>query len=210
MARYFKNNGDKVITQKWVQTGCLQSSDDIDKHLKISGIDISLDKELLQNIAPYILSYPSSPHLAAKIDNIEIERSKILEAYDQLCLNFDNIIIEGSGGVLVPFNEEDYLIDIAKELDLSIILISENKLGAINHTLLSLEALKMRGLNVLGIIYNNLSRGCEQKILSDNVSIITKLSGISSLGEVPYEPTSEALDICMKEIIKNIGSRTLC
>ena len=186
LARYFHENGERVITQKWVQTGCRDISEDIEEHIRLTGATYKANSENARDRAPYILSYPASPHLASKIDNITIEKSKILDSYHQLSLNFDRIIIEGSGGVLVPFNEKDYLVDLLNDIDSEVILVAENRLGAINQTLLSIEALKNRGLTIRGIIFNNLTPGIDSIIGKDNLEIINSLSGVPVLGELPF------------------------
>ncbi|HEY8933617.1 MAG TPA: dethiobiotin synthase [Cyclobacteriaceae bacterium] len=97
----------------------------------------------------YLLNTPASPHAAAKIDNINISLSnfKIPES--------DNIIIiEGAGGCLVPINDHDFVIDIISHLKTEVILIADLYLGSINHTLLTIEALRNRNLPIKGIIFN--------------------------------------------------------
>jgi dethiobiotin synthetase len=98
----------------------------------------------------YLLSKPMSPHAAAKEEGIKIELDKII-----LPKNGGNpIIIEGAGGVLVPLNEKDFVIDIAAKFRAEIILVSNNYLGSINHTLLTVQELKKRNLKIKGIIFN--------------------------------------------------------
>ena len=97
----------------------------------------------------YRLSAPMSPHAAAKIDGIEI-------AFDKLAVPETNsiIIIEPAGGLMVPLNNSQLNIDLLGQWKLPVILVSQNYLGSINHTLLSVEVLKMHGINLLGIIFN--------------------------------------------------------
>ena len=100
----------------------------------------------------YLFSLPISPHAAAKADGIEIEMDKIL-----LPANGGNhMIIEGAGGVLVPLNEKNFVIDIAEKFNAEVILVSNTYLGSINHTLLTVQELKRRNLKVKGIIFNGL------------------------------------------------------
>ena len=102
---------------------------------------------------------------------------KIKKALKKLARAHDLVIVEGTGGLLVPLDEKHLFVDIIKELDLPIILVSANKLGTINHTLLSLEALKSRKIRVLGVIFNNISRKENKLILKDNPKIVKKFIG---------------------------------
>lgn len=96
----------------------------------------------------YRYSEPVSPHLAAKLagDVIEIEKINLP--------NDENLIIEGTGGVMVPINDHTFMIDLIQKLGAKVILVARSKLGTINHTILSLEAMRLRGINILGVIMN--------------------------------------------------------
>ncbi len=97
----------------------------------------------------YCLNTPASPHAAAKIDGIKIDLAKFIIPQTK-----NNLIIEGAGGLMVPLNSKDLAIDLISQLNLEVILVSQNYLGSINHTLLSLELLKSRNIPVKGIIFN--------------------------------------------------------
>lgn len=97
----------------------------------------------------YRLKTPESPHAAAHHEGLHVRISDL-----QLPNTTRSLVIEGAGGCLVPLNDEEFVIDIASRFNASIILVSNFYLGSINHTLLTIEALKRRGLNVAGIIFN--------------------------------------------------------
>ncbi len=187
LARFLKEKGNSVITQKWIQTGCGSKSYalDIGLHLKIMGCDRNYIKNYLPHVSPYIFKTPCSPHLACKIENRSISAEKIKKSFDILSREFEFIIIEGIGGALVPFNKKRLVIDIAKELDLPVLVVAQNKLGTINHTLLTIEALKNRGMKMFGVIFNN-AKDENKKILADNPRIIKALSGEKILGVLPW------------------------
>ncbi|HAA15922.1 MAG TPA: dethiobiotin synthase [Cytophagales bacterium] len=108
----------------------------------------------------YLLHTPASPHAAAAIDGITIELSQIkAPETDQ------PLVVEGAGGVLVPLNDEDMVIDLAAHLDCEVILVSNLYLGSINHTLLTVNELKRRGLPVKGIIFNGPSNPESERII---------------------------------------------
>lgn len=97
----------------------------------------------------YILNTPASPHFAAEVDNVSIKLEDFIVPPTQ-----NNMIIEGAGGCLVPMNNEEFVINIAHHCNAEIILVSNNYLGSINHTLLTLSYLKEKKLRVKGIIFN--------------------------------------------------------
>lgn len=96
----------------------------------------------------YLLNTPASPHASAKIDNVKIELNEIVSPVT------DRLIVEGAGGCLVPINDHDFVIDIAKKLDIEIILVSNLYLGSINHTLLTADYLRRNQFKVKGIVFN--------------------------------------------------------
>ncbi len=153
LAKCFLLNNKSVITIKLAQTGCVGISEDIIKHREIMNIPLS-DYDKNGITCPYVFKFPASPHLSAEIENKNIDTDKISNSINTLNNYFDNIIIEGVGGLLVPLNNKQTSLDFIKKEKLPVILVSSPKLGSINHTLLSIEALKTRNINLLGIIYN--------------------------------------------------------
>jgi dethiobiotin synthetase len=113
-----------------------------------------------------------SPHAAAEIDNVEIKLSDF-----KLPETNNNLIVEGAGGLMVPLNDKDLIIDLIKELDIEVVLVSQNYLGSINHTILSLDALKNRGIKVLGIIFNGAQNVETEKY-------VLNYSGLKCLGRI--------------------------
>lgn len=166
-----------IITQaleadywKPVQAGDLDNSD---SH-KIQRY-ISNDKTVIHENS-YKLNTPASPHLAAKIDGITIDLKQIIEPKTK-----NHLVIEGAGGLLVPLNENDSIIDLIKE-DYKIILVSRHYLGSINHTLLSFEALKSRNLKVDGIIFSGDENPASEEIILNK----TKAKFIGRIDNEPY------------------------
>ena len=109
----------------------------------------------------YLLQTPASPHAAALIDEVDIRLNDILLPKTQN----ENLVIEGAGGLLVPLNEEHFVIDLAAKFDAEIILVSNHYLGSINHTLLTVQELKRRNLRVRGIIFNGAPNGATEAII---------------------------------------------
>jgi dethiobiotin synthetase len=121
------------------------------------------------------LQTPMSPHAAAEIDGVKITSTKIKRPKTS-----NDLVIEGAGGLLVPISSKETIADLIKPSD-KIIVVSRHYLGSINHTLLTLEVLKNRGLNIFGIIFNG-----EKNDSSE--SVILKMTGVSCLGRIDDEP----------------------
>ncbi len=153
LAKSALSHGIKVITQKIVQTGCDKISDDILVHRKIMGINVTEydDKGLT---CPYIFEQPCSPHLAAKLEGQEIDPAVIRENIDLLSKEFELVLLEGAGGLYVPLNDRLVFLDFLSTVQAGLILVSTNKVGSINHTLLAIDAIKKYNLDLKGIVYN--------------------------------------------------------
>ena len=122
----------------------------------------------------YSLTHPLSPHAAAELENIRIERESIIRPNTSRPL-----VIEGAGGLKVPLNDTSTIFDLIEPED-KIILVSKHYLGSINHTLLSIEAIERKGLNIFGLIFN----GNENP---QTESIIEKMGKVPILGRIDRE-----------------------
>ena len=155
---------------KPVQAGDLDHSD---SH-KIQNYISNVKSVIHEN--SYKLNTPASPHLAAELDGITIDLKNIIEPKTNNLL-----VIEGAGGVLVPLNNSDFVIDMVQP-DYKIIIVSRHYLGSINHTLLTIEAIKNRGLTIAGIIFN----GNENKATESLILNYSKLKFIGRINDEPY------------------------
>jgi len=186
LAKFIASTGNEVITQKWVQTGNKGLSKDLRLHLKIMGKKPEAIKKYLNYVCPYTFKFPASVHLAASLEKKKINPARIKKSFEILTKDFDFVIVEGIGGALVPFSQRHLVIDIVKELNLAVLIVAENKLGAINHTLLTIEAVRQRGIKIAGVVFNNLSARTDKLILNDNLRVVKKLSGVRVFGSLPY------------------------
>jgi dethiobiotin synthetase len=158
---------------KPIQAGDLEHSDSNKIKSQIS----NSKSHIFEN--SYQLNTPASPHYAAELDGITIDLKQIKEPKTS-----NHLVIEGAGGLLVPLNDTDCIIDLIQN-DYEVILVSRHYLGSINHTLLSLEALKNRNIPCAGIIFS----GDENPATE---SIILAKSGVKFLGRIENEPYFDA------------------
>ena len=120
---------------------------------------------------PYVMTYPSSPHLAAEIDRVEIDVERIHRSTEKLVAAYDVVLLEGAGGLYVPVSRQYLTIDYIQEYKHPLILVSSSKLGSINHTLMSLELCRLRGIEVAYVVYNDFPNDSEW-IKNDSITII--------------------------------------
>lgn len=170
IARTLLKKGVNVVTQKFIQTGCVGISEDILKHREIMGIEpLEVDKD--GTTCPYVMTYPASPHLAAEIDKVDIDVKRIHQSTVKLAALYDMVLLEGAGGLYVPVTRDYLTIDYIQEYKHPLILVSSSKLGSINHTLMSLELCRLRGIEVKYVVYNDFPNDSEF-IKNDSITII--------------------------------------
>lgn len=158
---------------KPVQTGAVSDTETI--------------KALVSNSVPpplpgvYALREPLSPHAAAELEGVRIDLTKIVR-FPPFLEQSTNIplIVEGAGGLLVPLNEKDLMVDLIAALGAQVIIVSRNYLGSINHSLLTIAALQQRSIPMVGILFN----GPPTPSTED---IILHYTGIRSIGRIDWE-----------------------
>ncbi len=146
-------SGKRVITQKFIQTGNKEFSEDIAVHRHIMGLPMqTVDK--LHLTAPIIFSYPASPDLASRIDGRELNLNIADEASETLSKEYDYLLIEGAGGIMVPLKGDYLTIDYIRERELPAVVVTNGQLGSVSDTLLTLAAIKEAGITLTALVYN--------------------------------------------------------
>lgn len=153
LARLAQAAGRSVITQKFVQTGTHDMSEDIIVHRRVMGIQLTTE-DLLHVTAPEIYSYPASPDLAAEIDGRPLDLQKIEKATEALHSKYSTVIIEGAGGIMVPLTDSLLTIDYLASRSLPTVVVTNGALGSVSNTLLTLNAVKDYGIDLFAVMYN--------------------------------------------------------
>lgn len=186
------SNGVDAMPMKPVQTGCPRRADgtlgnlDLDTCFRLTGL--APDAAEGELIAPYRFEPACSPHLAAEQAGETIEFDRILSAAEELMRRRETVLVEGAGGILVPINRRQTMLDLMVALQLPIILASRPGLGTINHTLLSIRELRRAGLEVRGVVFCETRPAERNRIESDNWKTIEEWGGVHVLGRVPHLP----------------------
>lgn len=127
------------------------------------------------------LNAPLSPHASAALDGVQIKLSDFT-----LPQTSNHLVVEGAGGLMVPLNEHDVLIDLIQQLQIPVILVSRNYLGSINHTLLSFEALKQRNIPIAGIVFNGEPNPASESFI-ENYTQLPVLFRVGNLDDITPE-----------------------
>lgn len=181
--------GIDAVPMKPVQTGCtlngrMHVATDLEFALSMSGLRPAPAER--ERMAPYCFQPACSPHLAARLARRPIRIDHICTAARRLERDHDALVVEGAGGILVPINAKRTQLDVMVRLDLPVILVSPPGLGALNHTLLSLERLHDAGLTVAAIMIVCTAAGGARYIEDDNRQTLKSFTGLPVMGPLPY------------------------
>ncbi len=182
------------------------------KPIQCGGDDAKVLKEFLQStdplaeINPYCAKEPFSPHVAFKRQKIQIHREKIISIFQKLRRRHDVLLVEGAGGLMVPVREDYLLADLIKDMGIEVVIVSRLGLGTINHTLLTIDKARDRGIPVAGIIFSESEKKIPGVPEKTNPAAIKHFSKVPGLGIIPFcEDLSCAaiLKICKDKIDLN-------
>jgi dethiobiotin synthetase len=206
--------GFKACGMKPIETGCKREEFKVQSSkFKVKDMLIPSDGTFLREITgtgesidlitPIRFENPLAPLPASEIEDKPIDLDKIKTAYKELSNRYDVIIVEGIGGLLVPIKKGHFVIDLAKDFGLPIIVVSKPGLGAINHTMLTVNYAINKRLDVAGIIINY-TRTSEGTLAENtNPEIIRRLSPVPVIGIFPYLKDLESRTIG-NEAVKNL------
>ena len=151
----------------------------------------------LDTINPIYLRDPLSPNIAARREEKILDLAPVFDAFNHLSKIHDYLLVEGVGGLLVPITDDFLVADLAARLDLPLLIVARAALGTINHTLLTIEAARARGLQINSVIYNTLSAGSSDVSAQMSPEVVTRISGVPSSGTIPYDPDVDVDAICL-------------
>ena len=184
----FAEQGKRVAGFKPVAAGC----DDDDHNGDAVALRAASSMQLAYGqVNPYCFPRAIAPHLAARHVGVRIEMRRILTSYEELDVQSDAVIVEGAGGLLVPLNEERTFADLARELDIPVILVVGMRLGCINHALLTMEALAHHQIECAGWVANVLDDG--MPALQENIDALRERIEAPLLGVIPHLGVADAL-----------------
>lgn len=146
-----------------------------------------------EDVNPYALELPASPHIAAKHEQLAIDYSVLSNKLAQHKQNADVVLVEGAGGWRVPISDEESLSTWVQQEQLPVILVVGIKLGCLSHALLTAEVIKSDGLNLIGWVANRVNPGTEH--YADIIEMLEMRLAVPKLGEIPYIPKAKRKDL---------------
>ncbi len=201
MAAAFRLKGYHVGVMKPVACGSWEDS----SLLK----DAAQCTDTLTDITPVYFKNPLSPNVASKLERMPASISAIRRSFAKLKIKYDVMIIEGCGGLLVPVTDRFFVVDLIGLFESKVVLVSRSGLGAINHSLLSLEALRQRRIKPLGVIFSRPQGGSLSLPETTNPDVVAKLGHTRVLGVFPYMKPSCEADCAGKAFLKHIDFKKL-
>lgn len=195
--------GLKACGMKPIETGCIRKGDAMVPSDGMFLKGIARMDEAVSHITPCCFEHELAPMVSAEIEGSPVNLDKIRKAFDELTKAYQSIVVEGIGGLLVPINKNYFVLDLARELGLPLIVVSRPGLGTINHTLLTINYALKEGLNVAGIIINYTYSSEGSMAEETNPRVIKQLSPVPLIGIFPYlhAMSDEAFE---KAVLKNL------
>jgi len=184
LVSYFHDQGKSVVYYKPAETGVSgEHGADTEYIVTHNAFLKDIPREKMER---FLYKLPASPHLAASCEEKVINEQLIVEDIECISREYDVVIIEGAGGLLVPLRPGLLTIDILPELDIEVILVAPAGLGMINHTLLSLEALRNRDIPVAGVVVNRYPEN-PGFVERDNINVINEYGNTTVIAVVPEQ-----------------------
>ena len=167
---------------------------------------LSGDASHISEIVPYRFEPAVAPSVAAAAENVEVDTDGIVDLINQRAKEVDLLIVEGAGGLLVPIVDNYTIADLAKEAELSTLVVVASKLGALNHSALTFESLRGRGIETIGYVFNNYlaEPSDELDAFKSNREVLRGIAEQYSIVEIGYlEKLPSAKEAGLKDFLEN-------
>ena len=180
---FLNSKGLRVGYQKWVATGVDDGMPE-DMACCARATGITLGPDLLEKQVPFRFRLPASPHLAAEVEEKLVDPDVIIDNYVSLAADYEYLIVEGVGGLMVPLRRDLLLADLLASIKPRTLVVARSGLGTLNHTLLTLEALRKRKIPVLGVVFSDSESREDERLVQDNMRTIEELGLVRVFGRL--------------------------
>jgi len=199
LAALLKSCGYKVGVMKPAETGCVEKDGTLVPVDAWRLKDASGCAEPIEMICPYRLPEPLAPSIAAERAGVNVDVYHLLAVYREISANHDITLVEGAGGLMVPLVPSFTFADFAGVAKLPLIVVAANKLGVINHLLLTLEHASCKGLRTIGYVLNQVT--AELSLAAEtNREVIAGMTGVPCLGEMPFVSHGDGQELLEREL----------
>jgi dethiobiotin synthetase len=179
--------GVRVAVMKPVAAGTVKTPDGEFNDDALELLAASNVKAPYEDVNPFLLKTPASPHLAARAEGVAIRHERIAAAFARLRAASDLVLVEGAGGWLAPISATETMADVAEKLDLPVLLVVGMRLGCLNHALLTRDAVRARGMRFAGWIANKLDT--EMTLANENIETLSERFDMPPLMVIPAGTT---------------------
>ena len=199
LATLLHNRGKNVGVMKPFAAGTMPSSQLSDTDILIRASHCNDPQNLIN---PQFFPQRASPYTAAKESHIQPDIDLVMSAFNHLCIRHDIVLVEGIGGIMTPITKDYFVCDMIKQMNIHTIIVTRNKIGSINHTLLTINACKDRDIQICGIVINAIDPdGYDSDSLATDLQDLTSLSVLGTIPVIPnldehtlYEIFNDSID----------------
>jgi len=188
LARLLSDRGALVGVMKPVETGCDRRGDHLVPSDALQLLAAAGGHQDLASVCPYRFEAPLAPDVAARREGRSIDPEVIHDRFRTVASSHDIVLVEGAGGLLVPVWGRYTMADLAGDLGLSLLVVAASRLGAVNHTLLTLEHARFRGLPVAAYVLNQLTRQADDA-MSTNADLLARSIDVPCAGVIGWSPS---------------------
>jgi dethiobiotin synthetase len=187
------NKGFTTVGYKPVAAGCERTEQGLRNSDALHLMKVATQEMPYDDVNPYALELPASPHIAAKHENLTIDYKVLSDKLAYLKTKADTVLIEGAGGWRVPVSDTDCLSSWVKQEKLPVVLVVGVKLGCLSHALLTAESIEADGLTIVGWVANRINPGTEH--YAEIIEVLESRIRAPKLGEIPYIPSAKRTEL---------------
>jgi dethiobiotin synthetase len=204
LARHLVNRGKRVAIFKPIATGCEMRGNTLVSSDALFLAHCGSTDQSPEQISPVRYAQPLAPLVASRLSNRPIDWTVIIQTYQTLVLNYDIVLVEGIGGIMVPLEKDFLVLDLMEAMALPTLIVARADLGTINHSLLTIQACKSRHLAIAGLILNQSQPSDNPLALQSNPGILAELSGQSVLASIAYDEACDVEKLDLSEAIVSV------
>lgn len=193
LAKALRGAGIDAGVMKPVETGCKARDGALIPADAVALKGAANSPDPLDLINPYRFAPPLAPSIAARMAGAEISLSRIAECFQEIAGKHVVTLVEGAGGLLVPLTKDKTIADLILYLGIPAIIVAPSRLGAINHTAMTVECARKRGIEVTGVVLNNLAHEPDDLSRNHNAEEIERVAGVRVIATIPYLPVAPAV-----------------